>query len=233
MSDAFGRPRRIAVLGASSEIAQAIVAKLQERGGVERVVRAGRGEEVEFDALRPETHAPALDALFAGPGDVDLFLVAVGLLGDQAEAERSPERAAELAVVNYAGLAGPLVDAGRRLAAQGHGTLVVLSSVAAQRVRRSNWVYGAAKAGLDGFARGLGMSLAGTGVRVLVVRPGFVRTRMTAGMKPLPLATTPGAVADAVVRALDEGKEVVWVPGIFRFVMWLVQLLPSRVVARL
>lgn len=248
MSDAFGRPRRIAVLGGGSEIGQAIVSKLVAQGGVATVVLAGRTPErpeapwppevrvevVPFDALVAETHASAIEAIFAASDDVDVFVVAVGLLGSQSAAEHDALEAAAIASTNYAGLVPPLTLAAQRLAGQGHGTMVVLSSVAAQRPRRSNYVYGAAKAGLDAFAQGLQLALAGTGAHVLLVRPGFVRTRMTAGMKPPPFTTTAEAVADAVARGLDGQKsDIIWVPGVLRYVMWIVRALPAAVVRKL
>jgi decaprenylphospho-beta-D-erythro-pentofuranosid-2-ulose 2-reductase len=110
---------------------------------------------------------------------------------------------------------------------------VVLSSVAGERVRRSNFVYGSSKAGLDGFAQGLGDSLVGTGVDVLVVRPGFVHSAMTEGRETPPLSTTPEAVADAVADALVAGRHTVWVPGTFRFVMSAFRHLPRPVWRRL
>src|SRR4029450_11965014 len=97
------------------------------------------------------------------------------------------------------------------LRAQGHGTIVVLSSVAGERARRSNFVYGSTKAGLDAFFQGLGDSLVGTGASVMIVRPGFVHTKMTEGLDPAPLATTPEAVAEAIVRGLERGAQRGWV----------------------
>jgi len=121
----------------------------------------------------------------------------------------------------------------KRLRAQGHGTIVVLSSVAAQRPRRSNYLYGASKAGLDAFARGLQLSLAESGVRVLVVRPGFVRTAMTAGLRPAPFSVGPERVATEIVAALQRGDELIWVPPLLRAVMWLLLVLPRRLMQRL
>jgi decaprenylphospho-beta-D-erythro-pentofuranosid-2-ulose 2-reductase len=109
----------------------------------------------------------------------------------------------------------------------------VLSSVAGERVRRSNVVYGASKAGLDGLAQGLGDALHARGVRVMVVRPGFVHTRMTRGLDAAPLSTEPGAVARAVVRGLDRGDAVVWVPRSLRWLMLVVRFLPRPIFRRL
>ena len=116
---------------------------------------------------------------------------------------------------------------------QGHGHLVVLSSVAGERVRKGNFVYGASKAGLDGFAQGLGDALAGSGASVLVVRPGFVHSQMTEGMPAAPFATTPAAVADATVKALAKGRRTVWVPAVLRPVFSAFRHLPGGVWRRL
>jgi decaprenylphospho-beta-D-erythro-pentofuranosid-2-ulose 2-reductase len=120
-----------------------------------------------------------------------------------------------------------------RLCRQGHGSLVVLTSVAGERVRKANFVYGATKAGLDGFAQGLGYHLEGSGARVLVVRPGFVNSKMTTGMKAAPFATTPDKVAEVTVRALRSGRRLVWAPGILRWVFMVLRHLPGPVWRRL
>src|ERR671910_357590 len=135
--------------------------------------------------------------------------------------------AAELVSVNYTGAVSIALAVAAQFRRQGHGRLVVLSSVAGERVRKANFVYGSSKAGLDGFAQGLGDSLAGTGSTVLVVRPGFVHSSMTAGMKAAPFATTPGAVADATVEALAKGRRIVWVPGVLRLVFSVFRHLPA------
>jgi NAD(P)-dependent dehydrogenase (short-subunit alcohol dehydrogenase family) len=116
---------------------------------------------------------------------------------------------------------------------QGSGRLVVFSSVAGARVRRANYVYGSAKAGLDGFASGLADALHGTGVRLLLIRPGFVIGRMTEGMSPAPMSSTPGQVADAVVRALSSRTDVVWVPGRLRLLVALMRVLPRPIWRRM
>jgi decaprenylphospho-beta-D-erythro-pentofuranosid-2-ulose 2-reductase len=116
----------------------------------------------------------------------------------------------------------------RQFRRQGHGKLVVLSSVAGERVRKANYVYGASKAGLDGFAQGLSDALAGTGASVLIVRPGFVHTKMTAGRKAQPLSTSPQAVAAATAKALRAGRRIVWVPPALRPLMSIGRHLPAR-----
>ena len=250
MMNALGAPQSLALLGGTSEIGLA-VAELLARGRCERIVLAGRdlaglevaakrlAEEgasdvrtVVFDATEHAGHDGVVSNLLAD-GDIDVAVFAFGMLGDQSAMTADPDQAVRLAEVNYVAT----VSLGLRIAAafrrQGHGTLVFLSSVAAERGRASNFVYGSSKAGLDTFAQGLGDSLQGTGVRVIVVRPGFVRTRMTAGLSEAPLATTPEAVAAAVVKALSTGQETVWVPGALRAVMSGVRHLPRPIFRRL
>jgi len=166
-------------------------------------------------------------------GEVDLVLVAVGLLGDQSHDEGDPTAATEVATVNYTWPAAALLAAAERLRSQGHGRIVVLSSVAGVRVRRANFIYGAAKSGLDGFAVGLGESLRGSGVSLQVVRPGFVHSKMTEGMKPAPFATTTEAVATAVVRGIESGADVVWVPGMLKWVFLVLANLPQALWRRM
>lgn len=249
MKDGLGAPQSVLVLGGTSDIAQATLRRLIA-ARTRRVVLAGRpsptldaraeelrglGAEVEvtgFDAADPDRYAKNLAELFAD-GDIDVVLLAFGVLGDQAEGERDPAAAARVASVNYVGALSAGLVCAQELRAQGHGTLVVLSSVAGERARKANFIYGSSKAGLDAFAQGLGDSLVGSGVRVLVVRPGFVRTKMTAGMRDAPLATTPEAVADAIVRGLASGARTVWVPGVMRYVMSGIRHLPGPVFRRL
>lgn len=249
MKDAFGLPQSLLVLGGTSEIALATARRLIARR-TRTVWLAGRpspgldeaagrlralGAEVRtvaFDALDPAAHEDALGKVFA-EGDIDMVLLAFGTLGDQAHDERDPGAAVRVAQTNYTGaVSAGLVCAGA-LQAQGHGSLVVLSSVAGERARRANFIYGSSKAGLDAFAQGLGDALYGTGVHVMVVRPGFVRTRMTDGLPEAPLATTPEAVAAAVELGLRRRAETVWVPGALRMVMSALRHLPRGVFRRL
>ncbi len=243
MKNALGAVQSVLVLGGTSEIGLTTARRLVERGCRTVVLAARRpddlGDEiaalekagatsvrtVAFDAVETQSHADVIDECFRD-GDIDLVLVAFGVLGDQAQFDADPAAAAELARVNFDGVVSSSLAAARLLQRQGHGTLVFLSSVAGERARKSNFVYGASKAAMDAFAQGLSDSLAGTGVHVLVVRPGFVRTKMTAGMEPAPFATTPDAVADAIVDGVASGKDVVWVPSLLRWVMTVFRHLP-------
>ncbi|MCK1822935.1 decaprenylphospho-beta-D-erythro-pentofuranosid-2-ulose 2-reductase [Streptomyces sp. XM83C] len=249
MKDAFGLPQSLLVLGGTSEIALATARRLiarrtrtvwlagrpspaLERAAVQLAALGADVRTVHFDALDPASHETALGKVFA-EGDIDLVLLAFGVLGDQAHDERDPSAAVRVAQTNYTGAVSAGLVAARALQTQGHGSLVVLSSVAAERPRRVNFVYGSSKAGLDAFAQGLGDALHGTGVHVMVVRPGFVRTRMTAGLEEAPLATTPEAVATAIELGLRRRSETVWVPGTLRVVMSALRHLPRAVFRRL
>ena len=249
MKDAFGAPQSLLVLGGTSEIGLATARRLIARR-TRRVLLAGRPSPaleraaadlrelgadvrtVEFDALEAESHEAVLGKVFAG-GDIDTVLLAFGIQGDQTRDEEEPLSAVRVAQTNYTGaVSAGLVCAGA-LQAQGHGSLVVLSSVAGERARRSDFIYGSSKAGLDAFAQGLGDALHGTGVHVMVVRPGFVRSRRTAGEPASPLETTPGAVADAIVTGLRRRTETVWVPGTLRVVMSALRHVPRPLFRRL
>jgi short-subunit dehydrogenase len=188
---------------------------------------------VEFDADALDTHAAVLDGIGAAYGPIETAVLAFGILGDQARAETDAAHATAIVHTDYLAQVGLLTHLARRLRAQGHGRLVVFSSVAGWRVRRANYVYGSAKAGLDGFACGLADALHGSGVSLLLVRPGFVVGRMTAGMRPAPFASTPEQVAEATVRALRRGRGEVWVPAVLRPVFFGMRLLPRAVWRRL
>ena len=164
--------------------------------------------------------------------DVDLVLVAFGVLGDQERDERDAAAAVAVAQTNYVGGVSALTHVANHLRDQGHGTIVVLSSIAGQRARRSNYVYGASKAGLDAFAQGLQLALAGDDVHLMIVRPGFVHTRMTASLKPAPFAVGPAEVGAAVVAGLRSGAAVVWAPRSMRWIAAVLRLLPSRILQR-
>jgi decaprenylphospho-beta-D-erythro-pentofuranosid-2-ulose 2-reductase len=166
-------------------------------------------------------------------GDVDVALVAFGQLGEAEQLRTDPAAVAQLARVNYVAPTVVGTELANRMRAQGHGVIVALSSVAGERPRASNFVYGSTKAGLDAFYSGLADSLVGSGVSVLVVRPGFVRSKMTAGLPDAPLATTPEAVAEAIVSGIRRGRHTVWVPGAMRLVMSVLRHVPRPVFRRL
>ncbi|MGW1612671.1 decaprenylphospho-beta-D-erythro-pentofuranosid-2-ulose 2-reductase [Streptomyces sp. NPDC002285] len=249
MKDAFGLPQSLLVLGGTSEIALATARRLIARR-TRTVWLAGRpspaleqsaadlrilGADVHtvaFDALDPESHETALGKVFA-EGDIDMVLLAFGILGDQAHDEREPLSAVRVAQTNYTGAVSATLVTASALQNQGHGSLVVLSSVAGERARRANFIYGSSKAGLDTFTQGLGDALHGTGVHVMIVRPGFVRSKMTADLEETPLATTPEAVATAIEVGLRRRSETVWVPGALRLVMSALRHMPRAMFRRL
>lgn len=241
----------VLVLGGRSEIGVAVAERLAGQGHPTVVLAARRShdldpqeaalracgaqvvERVEFDADDLAGHDKLLDEVTARHGPLDLVVVAFGILGDQQRAERDPAHALAIVHTDYTAHVSILTRLADRMRAAGSGTIVVFSSVAGVRVRRANYVYGSAKAGLDGFASGLADALTGTGVRLLLVRPGFVIGRMTTGMRPAPFSSTPGQVADATVAALRRGRGEVWVPGVLRPVFAVMRLLPRPVWRRL
>jgi decaprenylphospho-beta-D-erythro-pentofuranosid-2-ulose 2-reductase len=251
MRDALGTVQSILVLGGNSEIGLAIARELAEprratvvlagrrpdalsEAAASLSASAGRVETIAFDAADSASHDDVMtNAVKAAGTDIDVVVVAFGLLGDQESDEAGGDGAAELAVTNYVGAVSAGLAASRVLKAQGHGAIVALSSVAGERVRRANFIYGSSKAGMDGFFQGLGDSLVGTGVRVLVVRPGFVHTRMTEGMEAAPLSTTADVVAKATVKALQQGRQVIWVPAPLRFVFAVFRHLPRPIWRRI
>lgn len=186
-------------------------------------------QRVEFDADEVGAHPELLTKVFADAGPVGVVVVAFGILGDQELAERDPAHAVQVVHTDYVAQISVLTVLATLLQAQGRGDLVVFSSVAGLRVRRANYVYGSAKAGLDGFASGLGDRLHGTGVHLLLVRSGFVVGRMTEGMSPAPLSSTPDQVADAVVKALRKRRIRAWVPGALRPAYFVARLVPQAV----
>jgi decaprenylphospho-beta-D-erythro-pentofuranosid-2-ulose 2-reductase len=243
--------KRVLLVGGTSEIGLAIVRRLAEEGPVraflvgrnqERLTqalgaleRAARiqGEVDLLDADDLDSHREVVEHVFARAGGFDVVVLAVGILGAQSGLDADREQAAEVMRVNFLGAGSLLIECLRALRERGRGTLVVLSSVAAERPRASNAIYGAAKAGLDALAQGLADAAEGTGVRVLVVRPGFVRTRMTAGLTPAPMAVSADEVAQATVKALSGGAHTVWVPGQLRVVFAVLRHVPRRIFRRL
>ena len=252
MYNAIDEPQTILVIGGTSDIGLAIVRRLAS-GRTRAVVLACRsgaaGDEaaaelrsllpdaevtvVEFEAREHRATVERLGDIAERVGDIDIAVLATGVLGDHDEMDDDPMSAVDLFEVNtISGVAAGAALA-RIMRRQGHGRLVVLSSVAGERIRRSNAYYGASKAALDAFARGLDERLAGSGVSVLIVRPGFVATSMTAELEPAPLSTTAEAVADAVVAGLRSHRRVVWVPSLLRYVFAVLRALPTSIWRRL
>jgi len=187
----------------------------------------------EFDADALDTHGPLVDAIIAEHGSIGTAVLAFGVLGDQARAEKDPAHAAAIVHTDYVAQVNLLTVLADAMRAAGAGRIVVFSSIAGTRVRRANYVYGSAKMGLDGFTAGLTDALHGTGVHVLLVRPGFVIGRMTAGMSPAPLSSTPARVADAAARALRRGRRTVWVPAPLALLAVAFRLTPRFIWRRL
>jgi len=249
MIDAVGNPQSLLLLGGTSEIGLAVAMRYAKRRPL-RVVLAARPSArvdaaaerlraagatvstVEFDALDTASHPAVLDKAF-GDGDIDVTVIAFDVVGDAEEVWQDHAKAVELAQVNYTAPVSVGVVLAAHLRRQGHGRVVALSSVAGERVRRSNFLYGSTKAGMDGFYLGLGEALRGDGISVTVVRPGFVHTKMTEGMKPAPLATTADAVAEVVVNAVHKRKELVWAPAPWRLVMSILRHVPRVIFRRL
>jgi decaprenylphospho-beta-D-erythro-pentofuranosid-2-ulose 2-reductase len=250
--DAFSVPQSIVVLGGTSDIAQGIVERLVAAGS-RTVVLAGRDEAgldaaaerarsagaettatVLFDATDPTGAGDVVaKCIEAAGGRADMVLMAVGILGEQSTDEDDPVRIAEMVTVSFAWPAAALGAVASRLREQGSGRIVVLSSVAGVRVRRANFIYGSAKAGLDAFGVGLSESLRGSGVKVHVVRPGFVRTKMTQGRPEAPFTASVDQVASVVVRGIELGAPVIWAPPLLRWVFGVFRLLPQAVWRRL
>lgn len=246
MQDALGEVQSVLVLGGGSDIGRALCVRLA-RTRCRTVVLAGRPEddmEPVADAVRAagattvetalwdstdvESHRKVIDDAFDRFGGFDLVYVPAGILGSQEAFDADPVFAATAVDINFAGLVSASLVVADRLEKQGHGTIVLMSSVAGLRARKDNFVYGSTKAGLDAFGQGLGDSLVGTGVKVIVVRPGFVRTKMTEGMDAAPFSTTPEKVADLIVAGLAKGQEVVWAPPVLALPFFAFRLLPRR-----
>jgi decaprenylphospho-beta-D-erythro-pentofuranosid-2-ulose 2-reductase len=189
-------------------------------------------ELIDFEATDADSHPRMMDQAFAG-GDVDVAIVAFGLLGDAEELWQNQRKAVQIAEINYTAAVSVGVLLAEKMRAQGFGQIIAMSTVAGERVRRSNFVYGSTKAGLDGFYLGLSEALRKYGVRVLVIRPGQVRTRMSAHIKEAPLTVDKEYVANLAVTASAKGKELVWAPAAFRYVMMVLRHIPRSIFRKL
>lgn len=251
MKDAVGRVQSVLILGGDSDIANAVARRLVAQRARTFVLagrdaqrldeRAGRLRELgatavsieAFDALDFDSHPAFVERAFSGLQDIDLVLLTFGVLGDQLLDEHDAAAAVRTAQINYVGAVSVLIPIIERLRAQGHGTVVALSTVAAERPRRSNFIYGSSKAGLDWFCQGYADALVGSGVQMIVVRPGFVHSKMTTGLKAPPLSSTPDKVAMQIIDAVARGNDTVWAPPRLRWVMSGLRHVPRRVFRRL
>ncbi|OBI75361.1 decaprenylphospho-beta-D-erythro-pentofuranosid-2-ulose 2-reductase [Mycobacterium sp. E740] len=257
MIDAVGNPQAILLLGGTSEIglaicerylrnanARIILADLPNHPGQDNAIAAMKAagaksvEWIDFDGTDTAAHPAVIDAAFA-QGDVDVAIVAFGLLGNAEELWQDQRKAVQVAQINYTAAVSVGVLLGEKMRAQGFGRIIAMSSAAGERVRRSNFVYGSTKAGLDGFYLGLGEALREYGVRVLVIRPGQVRTTTTiehwkaTGAKEAPFTVDKEDVAELAVTASARGKELVWAPGAFRYVMMVLRHIPRPIFRKL
>jgi decaprenylphospho-beta-D-erythro-pentofuranosid-2-ulose 2-reductase len=259
--DATGNPQTILLLGGTSEIGLAICERYL-RNAAARVVLADLPNHpkrddaiaqmkaagaksvdwVDFDGTDTDSHPKVIESAWrggAGPRDIDVAIVAFGLLGDAEELWQNQRKAVQIAEINYTAAVSVGVLLGERMKAQGFGRIIAMSSAAGERVRRSNFVYGSTKAGLDGFYLGLGEALREFGVRVLVIRPGQVRTTTTVehwkatGTKEAPFTVDKEYVAELAVTASAKGKELVWAPGAFRYVMMILRHIPRPIFRKL
>jgi decaprenylphospho-beta-D-erythro-pentofuranosid-2-ulose 2-reductase len=250
MDNALGEPQTILLLGGTSDIGLAIVRELLSPAArtvvlacrnVEKGEQAAAGlrhaalmvDVVAFDGNDTASHDAIVAEVAARHGDIDIAIIAFALLGDGAVTTKETAAAAVIAHTNFTGTVTATIAVANRMRTQGHGAIVMLSSVAGERVRKQNPVYGGTKAGIDGFAQGLGDGLAADGVHMLVVRPGFVHSAMTAGLKSVPFATTPEKVAEATAKGLRGRRRTVWAPGVLRFVFMALRHTPGPVWRRL
>ncbi|MCL5076751.1 MAG: SDR family NAD(P)-dependent oxidoreductase [Actinobacteria bacterium] len=251
MNDSFRKPQNVVVLGGNSDIAFAILRELAN-DRLEKVVLAGPNQTTlherasEVSSLgRIEVQIAAFDAMDLAQvkaqtelamslvSSVDLVIIASGILGDQSHDETDPVAVAKLISTNFTGPAAALTAVVEKMKRQGSGSVLVLSSVAGAKVRRSNFIYGSSKAGLDSFALGFSDALYKTPITITVVRPGFVKTKMTQALKSVPMSTSAERVAVASVRALERGSEIIWVPSSFRTVIFILRHLPRSIGRRL
>ena len=220
-------PGRVVILAARRST------HLSEETALLRASGAAEVHCVEFDADDLAGHAALVDQVIADHGPIGVAVLAFGILGDQALAERDPAHAIAVVHTDFVAQVSVLTVLAKVMREAGFGQIVVFSSVAGIRVRKANYVYGGAKAGLDGFASGLEDALHGTGVQLLLVRPGFVIGRMTEGMEPAPLSSTPEQVADAVVKGLDRNCNRIWVPGGLRPAYAIARFVPQALWRRM
>ncbi len=242
---------KVLILGATAGMGRALARQLAERGdtlfllgrseeelsrsAADLSVRHPRGERVgcaRCDLEEPETFAAAIELADAALGGFDTAIITAALFGTQEELEQDHERARRLLTVNFANTVTLCEHIREKLLARGGGNLVVFSSVAGERGRKPVGLYGASKAGLSCYLEALDHRYHDEGLRVLCVKPGFVHTAMTAGLKPPPFAGRPEQVARDVMRALARGRPVLYTPCPWALVMCVIRALPRFVMRR-
>jgi len=238
------------IVGATSAIAEATARVFAARGdalflvarnGAQlesvasdlRVRGAGRVGQFVMDANAHERHAELLTAAMDFLGGLDRVLIAHGTLSDQAACQQSVEQTLDEINTNALSVIALLTPIANHMEAQAHGNIAVISSVAGDRGRQSNYVYGAAKAMVTAFLSGLRQRLYTSGVSVTTIKPGFVDSPMTQAFPKGPLWASPDRVAKDIVRAIDAGKPVAYVPGFWRWIMLIVRHIPERIFVRL
>jgi decaprenylphospho-beta-D-erythro-pentofuranosid-2-ulose 2-reductase len=222
------RGDRVFLLGRNSVDLEKSARDLEIRGAAGEVAMA------PCDLHTPEGFGPALDQASDALEGFDTVIVTAGVMGgDQQSLEDDTEACADLLTVNFANTILFCEEARRRLLARGGGNLCVFSSVAGDRGRKPVILYGATKAGLSFYMEGLDHKFHDQGLRALLVKPGFVKTGMTAGLQPPPFAGDPRPVAERVLRSLDRGDSVVYAPAIWRWVMLVIRLLPRAIMRRI
>lgn len=242
----------ICIVGATSQVARAVAKRFAAKGATlhlaardeaeaERIGRdlSIRYERVsvswsQFEAAKPSPHSDLLDSASSKMGRIDILVVAIGMMGNQAKAEQDCFHLEEIIRVNFTAVAKLLMRTAHYLEAKESGMIVAISSVAGDRGRGNNYAYGSAKAGLSSFLSGLRSRLFDSGVEVLNVKPGPIDTKMTFGMDdPPPLMADPENVAGDIVRAIEQRKDVCYTPSIWRYIMTVIRLIPTSIFKRL
>lgn len=219
------RGDRLYLLARDEERSQAIAADLRIRGA--ESVRHALLDVNDFDR-----HEATIDAGIAALGGIDIVLVAHGTLGSQAVSERDPAAMRREFNTNAVSVISLLTILANRFEEQRHGTIAVIGSVAGDRGRQSNYVYGAAKSAVTTFLQGLRNRLHRSGVNVLTIKPGLVDTPMTSDFDKGALWASPGQIAAGIVRAVDRNKCVVYLPFFWRYIMLAIRLIPETVFRR-
>jgi short-subunit dehydrogenase len=242
---------KVAFLGATKGMGRALARKMIERGDdlfllgrdLEDLGRSAADLEArcegasvgvgECDLARPQTLSTAVEAADEGLGGFDAFVITAGAYGTQDQLEEDTERARELATVNFANTLAVCEYARKRMLARGGGTLCVFSSVAGERGRKPVVIYGASKAGLSAYLEGLDHKFRAAGLKTVCIKPGFVKTGMTAGLQPPPFAGEPEGVAKVALKAIDKGKPVAYAPPIWALIMLVIRSLPRFVMRKI